>query len=177
MGKFVDLTGHRFGKVTVIELAPKDKHGNTMWSCQCDCGNKRNIRIFHLRRKNISCGCNVKTHGESSGSRFLGNKKGSKEWIAWQGMIGRCMNPNNKKYKDYGGRGIKICPEWDLYKTFLSDVGRAPSKSHSLERINVNGNYEPKNVCWVTNKMQSINKRNSKQHDVNVSSGFLSFGG
>lgn len=92
-----------------------------------------------------------KTHGES-------NK--SKEWDAWSSMVQRCTNPNNKRYYSHGGRGITICDRWiKSFENFLSDMGRAPSKGHSLERKDNDGNYEPSNCKWATKIEQANNKR------------------
>ena len=83
------------------------------------------------------------------------------EYTAWCGMIGRCYNSNNRKFKDYGGRGISVCDRWrDSFISFLEDMGEKPSASHSLDRIDNNGNYEPGNCRWATVKEQSRNKRN-----------------
>lgn len=84
---------------------------------------------------------------------------GSKEYNAWHNMIRRCTNPNNPKYEIYGGRGIKVCDRWiDNFDAFFEDMGRAPSKEHTLDRINGNGNYEPGNVRWTDSLTQGRNR-------------------
>jgi hypothetical protein len=86
--------------------------------------------------------------------------KKTKEYITWEKIRARCLGKNNKDYKYYGGRGIKICQSWlDSFESFLSDMGQAPSKKHSIDRINVNGNYEPENCRWTTQNVQCQNKR------------------
>ena len=85
--------------------------------------------------------------------------KRSKEYRAWVNMVWRCYSTVCKQYKDYGGRGIRVCDEWNDFGTFLKDVGLAPSKDHTLDRINNDGNYEPGNVRWATRSQQSKNRR------------------
>lgn len=84
---------------------------------------------------------------------------GSTEYNAWTALRGRCNNPKNKRYVYYGARGIKVCARWDLYSNFLKDMGRKPTSKHSIDRINVNGNYTPKNCRWATPIEQARNKR------------------
>jgi hypothetical protein len=94
----------------------------------------------------------TRVHGE-------GNK--TVEHRVWLAMRGRCLNPNNGKFKHYGARGIKICERWNLYKNFLEDMGRKPSPKHSLDRIDVNGDYEPANCRWLGPKEQYWNRQDS----------------
>ena len=111
----------------------------------------------------MSCGClqrekaraTRRTHGEGSAIHRVD------EYVAWQKMRARCLNPRRPDYPDYGGRGIRICDRWERYECFLADLGRKPSKSHSLDRIDVNGHYEPGNVKWSTPTEQARNKRNT----------------
>lgn len=97
-----------------------------------------------------------KIHGESIG-------RGTAEFQAWAGMVSRCSNPNGGDYPNYGGRGIRVCKEWqDSYLAFLGHVGRKPSPQHSLDRIDNDGNYEPGNVRWATRAEQNLNRRNNR---------------
>lgn len=175
----IDITGKTFGKLTVVEFhdyvgTPK----RAMWLCKCKCGNNKITGGNDLIRGMVaSCGClrkmgGARTHGEANHI----NRPATKEWRAWSSMRARCLNQQNASYDDYGGRGIKVSPKWDKYETFLYDVGRAPSSDHSLDRIDVNGDYEPNNVRWATYWQQAMNKRGPIPRYVGASSGILSFG-
>lgn len=96
------------------------------------------------------------THGHTR------QRKVTPLYRAWTNMRTRCGNPKSSHYPDYGGRGISVCPQWESFETFASDVGARPSQKHSLDRINTNGNYEPNNVRWATQKEQCRNKRTSR---------------
>lgn len=96
-------------------------------------------------------------HGYTSSASHV-----AKEFRAWQSMIDRCTNPSNKSYKNYGGRGITVCDRWlDTFENFLEDIGYAPSKEYSIDRINNNKNYEPSNCQWTTRRKQQRNRRDS----------------
>jgi len=160
MSKFVDLTGQKFGRLTVLKQNHKILSGNYAWLCRCDC-NKRiivpnnNLKNGHTQ----SCGCICKEgirlkHGHSRKGKV------SKTYNIWSNMKRRCSNYKNKRYKDYGGRGIKVCERWKKFENFLEDMGEIP-KDKSLDRINNNGNYCPKNCKLSTIKEQNRNKRNN----------------
>ena len=150
----IDLTGKRFGRLTIICF------GSTRWRCLCDCGETTWVRSGALRSGSTqSCGCLAKenlaagittTHGHSI------NGKSSKTFRAWLGAKARCNNPNNKDFKNYGGRGIKF----QLYNftDVLTHIGKCPP-GMSLDRIDNNGNYEYGNIRWATPKEQNNNKR------------------
>lgn len=146
--------GTRFGRLTVLRQAPSQPYIGRRWECVCDCGT---IKIFHSRYlrggNSRSCGCLQRIHGLSKTS----------EYHIWTLMRRRCRDPRVLHYRNYGGRGIKVCKEWDeSFEAFLRDMGPRPSPQHTIERINVNGNYEPSNCKWDTWCNQRRNKTTSK---------------
>lgn len=162
MGKFIDLSGKKFGRLTAIER--RGRSGSfAMWFCHCDCGGESLVRSGNLRSGNsTSCGCQAveavisrsKTHGQSVGY------KSTPEHRAWKQALNRCRNPNLRSWKDYGGRGISMCPEWEAsFQTFFDYVGPRPTDQHSLDRIDVDLGYQPGNVRWATPDVQNSNKR------------------
>ena len=158
-GKYKNnLVGKKFHMLKVVERLSNTKDRRARYKCVCDCGNETIARgdALNGNRKKSCGGLHRKSHGEAS-SR---NGKQSPEYSAWAGMIQRCENKNTRGYHHYGGRGIKIDKTWRKdYLCFLGDVGRRPTKKHSLDRIDVNGNYEPGNVRWATSKQQQQNRR------------------
>jgi len=157
--KLTDRTGLRYGKLTVIDKAQNKSaiDTNARWNCLCDCGKTTIAYGQDLGRgKHQSCGClhrgdagkRNKTHGMSRTVAYR----------AWCQMRVRCNNPKNAKFKYYGARGIMVCERWQKFENFISDMGH-PSKGLSLDRIDVNGNYEPSNCQWSTTIQQANNKR------------------
>jgi hypothetical protein len=156
MKKTKCLTGLRFGRLIVGEFSHKRKYLQ-YWSCICDCGGNTIAYAGNLKNGNTqSCGC---FHSE----RFKHVTHGQSETWAygiWGKMKDRCLNPNNQKYKDYGGRGIKIHERWlNSFENFSSDMGPRPSPKHSIDRKDNDGDYAPDNCHWVTSKEQTRNKR------------------
>jgi hypothetical protein len=165
----VSLVGRRFGRLIVKEPAGKVKN-EAFWLCMCDCGNKKIVRGGHLKSGDTSsCGClkreNIRKSKFVHGAAIVG--KVTREYGAWQNMKKRCLNPKSSDYKNYGGRGIKVCDRWvHNFKDFFSDMGKCPP-GLTLERIDNNGNYEPSNCRWATRKEQGINTRNNRRIELN----------
>ena len=157
-----DLTGQRFGKLVVIERAGSNKHKCCVWKCKCDCGNITYTTTQYLKKGDTrSCGCIRGKHNRTHG---MTNAKLDR---TYKNMIGRCYAKNNKEYKNYGERGILVCEEWlekpnGKIKFFEWAIENGFSDNLTLDRIDVNGNYEPDNCRWVDWTTQAINRRNYK---------------
>lgn len=153
-----DISGQKFGRLTAIKQLPNDKL-NVMWECVCDCGSVIKTRGTALRSGwTQSCGC----YRVDQLNKKLAKHSMCKtpEHTAWTSMKCRCYAPKTVRYKDYGGRGITVCDRWrDSFNNFFEDMGKRPSPIHSLDRIDVNGNYEPTNCRWATQIEQSSNTR------------------
>ncbi len=158
MSRTIDLTGQRFGRLTVIRQV--NKKGQALWQCLCDCGTvRKSMRASHLMSgASTSCGCRRReslrrlkqTHGQSE----------SPEFQAWLGAKQRCTNPKVHNYQRYGGRGITF--GFPDFAKFFAEVGPRPSDKHSLDRINNAKGYEPGNVRWATMTAQCRNKGNNR---------------
>lgn len=157
--------GDKFSEYTAIEptrVLRKSGKWAWFWRCRCSCGNERSIPVGNLKSGNSkSCGCKkaerisvARTkHGEGRHGRT------SREYRSWTGMIKRCTNQSDPKFPIYGGRGISVCDKWRHdYSAFLADMGRCKI-GMSLDRINVDGNYEPSNCRWATAQQQAENRR------------------
>lgn len=166
MGKLIDITGQRFGRLTVIKKSEKrDSGGNVFWVCRCECGNIKDICSRELRRKSsISCGCYNREHNQKTlGQRGYGKTHGkinTKLYRVYRTMITRCCNKNCEKFKNYGERGITICTEWrkDFQLFYDWAMSHGYKEGLTIERIDVNGNYCPENCEWIPSFMQAKNK-------------------
>lgn len=165
MGALVDLTGEKFGRLTVVKRAGT-RNGHPLWQCKCDCGNETFVVSGSLRNKlTKSCGCFDKErriiHGGSHKDRL---------YQVWLGMRQRCRYKKHRDFHSYGGRGIKVCDQWihdyASFKNWAMSNGYDPNAPYgvcTLDRIDVDGPYEPENCRWVTAEKQASNRRNTRQ--------------
>lgn len=152
----MDLTGSRFGRLLVIGLAPR-LHGRIAWMCVCDCGTYRTVCAKTLRNgMTQSCGC-LKIE-RTIEARTKHNMCSTPTYCSWQGMITRCTNPNQKSFKNYGGRGITISPELRTFEGFYKVLGERP-QGLTLERRDTNKGYTVENTYWANKKTQANNTR------------------
>jgi hypothetical protein len=151
-----DLTGKRVGLWLVLGFSHTEKRAKrhfAMWLCRCVCGTERAVLAINLSRgKTTSCGCEAGTHGLYR----------SPEYQTWVHMLSRCKYPSVHRYRDYGGRGIKVCDRWLKFVNFYEDMGPRPSPRHSIDRKEVDGDYEPGNCRWATPAEQNQNQRRTK---------------
>lgn len=159
MVRRIEMLGKQFGRLTVISDFSKASDGQVVWHCLCICGGVANVR-GDLLRKGISKSCGCFSRESASLRRTSHGMTSSPEYKIWVGMKERCHNDTCAGYKNYGARGISVCPEWNVsFEQFYSDIGPRPSINHSVERIDVNGNYEPSNCKWATKVDQARNRR------------------
>lgn len=180
MPKIIDLTGKRFGRLVVLSKA-EPKSRQTAWLCLCDCGNEKICFGTNLKRgKTQSCGC-LRTEMTVKRTFKHGHRrseKTSKEYEAWWSMIARCENETDTNFHNYGARGIKVCQRWrNSFENFLADMGNKPTLKHSIERIDVNGNYEPSNCKWASKEEQMQNRRMLKNNSTGVNGVYLNKNG
>jgi hypothetical protein len=152
----IDLTGRRYGRLSVISrvLDQGRRHKRTAWNCRCDCGNNTIALGKQLvNGQRVSCGCSKIQHGHTMEATQ------SRSYKTWAAMRQRCLNPKSPNFKYYGGRGIAVCQLWaDSFLVFLRDMGERP-ENRSIDRINPDGDYEPGNCRWATRSEQQMNRR------------------
>lgn len=163
--KFIDMTGRVYGRLTIIKRVPTPKHLRvTHWECKCECGNlivtsRPNLITGHT----TSCGCYARELISGNKYRETHNESTTRLYYVWQNMKQRCYDESLENYKDYGGRGIKICDEWMEYANFANWAKANGYKNNlSIDRIDVNGDYKPTNCRWVTMKQQNRNKTTTR---------------
>lgn len=165
MSGIIVKRGDRFGRLTIVEevhyVLPSGATPRR-FLCKCDCGNLKEVFLSHLRRGNIrSCGCVAKETASNNSKKH--GLFGTRIYKAWDSMKRRCYAKNASQYDHYGERGIIVCDEWknDFMSFYQWAIANGYKDNLTLDRIDVNGNYEPQNCRWVTRKEQSNNKRNT----------------
>lgn len=162
-----ELIGKKFGRLTVIASLPPSSRGR-WWLCRCDCGNEYSVTSHPLvHGRTQSCGC---IRSERMATLTLSHgMSSSPEWMAWHTMRDRCNNPNSHAYADYGGRGIRVCPEWEAsFESFYADMGPRPGPEYSLDRRENHLGYSKNNCRWATKSVQQLNQRPSTRNQLGV---------
>jgi hypothetical protein len=163
MSARLELTGRRFGRLTVIQFSHVANRHLTHWICLCDCGAERIVRGTALTSGNTT-GCAACQAVRAKGNRHAVKHQHTKTRYAsptyqsWKAMMARCYNSHNASWKYYGGRGIVVCDRWHDFRNFLADMGERPTGT-TLDRINLHGHYEPTNCRWATPQEQRANQR------------------
>ena len=151
-----NLTGKKYNRLTLL----KHTRSNPIYYlCQCECGRKVEKLLARIKcGKTKSCGCLNDERRKTT--NLVHGQSHSPTYVSWRNMMARCNNPNNKQYKDYGGRGITVCDSWHSFKNFMYDMGKKPDKLR-IERIDNNKGYFKDNCYWASSKKQARNKRNN----------------
>jgi hypothetical protein len=169
--------GMKFNRLTIVKEVEPHRYPTGIprrrYLCKCECGNEINVLIHHLKKNTKSCGClRVEISKSLIGdlaSNFKHGLRKTPEYEIWRAMKQRCLNPKHKSWKNYGGRGIKICDRWlNSVENFFEDMGKRPNSDYSIDRINNDGNYEPSNCKWATPTEQNNNRRIYKKIECQI---------
>lgn len=171
MANPINLTGIKFGNLTVLKLDENSTSKHRKWHCKCDCGNSTSVYATNLKScATTSCGCKSSRHEHKL--KEINTKHGlsrSKIYHVYHSVKNRCFKKTNKHYKDYGARGIIMCDEWKTsFETFYNwATSNGYKEGLTLERMDVNGNYDPENCTWITQSEQCNNKRTTLYATIN----------
>lgn len=175
MSRVIDLTGQRFGRLTVIERGESSKRGEACWRCRCDCGREIVARSYPIRQGKVkSCGClSVETLVKrSKGNEYTKTHglSGSRIYKIYYAMLSRCYNPKRWNYDKYGGRGISVCEEWrnDFMAFYTWAMANGYDDTKSIDRIDPNGNYEPANCRFTNASVQGLNRNVQSNNSTGV---------
>lgn len=177
MSKFIDRTGQKFGRLTLIERVENNKSNQVQWKCRCDCGKEVIVKSYSLTTgQTKSCGCLKKEQNYINIAKVKHNMTNTRLYNIWRNMKSRCLNPNNKRHKFYFDKGITVCDEWknDFMNFYNWAINNGYRDNLTIDRINNNGNYEPKNCRWATITEQNNNQSNNIRIKYNESEYTLS---